>query len=124
MERIPILSDILDGIKKFAMWLWVEVKYIYAVIAAFILTPVNWCLMKVREFVAWIDQLVDKLDQAVTGMGFDRIGSMWSEAGTYLGMANEVAPVNFAIGCFLGLCGLWILCALIRLIKSFIPTLA
>lgn len=124
MERIPILSDILDGIKRFALWLWTEVKWIYAVIAAFILAPINWCLEKVREFLAWILQLCEKLDMAVQNAGFDQIGPMWAEASFYLGKANELAPVNFAVGIFLTLGALWVICALVRLIKSFIPTLS
>jgi len=114
--QIPIVSDILDAIQKFANWVWSEAKWIYGAIVAFIMVPVNYFLDWVHGLLTGFLVKWAVVDQAVDSLGINDMGSMWSSAGGMLAMANTVFPVNFCVTLFAALAVLWIACALIRLI--------
>ena len=113
--QLPILSDILDAVQKFANWIWTEVKWIYGAIIAIVITPITAILDFANKAVQTVSGLIDAISSALSGVGIDQVSGHWSGAMTYLSMANTIFPINLSVILFVALGTLWIACAIVRL---------
>jgi hypothetical protein len=117
---LPILQDIVDAIRKFALWIWKEVKWVYGAIIAFVLVPINYLLDTLSDFLTYANDKWAQFDAYLQATGIFDIGGFWSSASSSLAMANTLFPINFAVVVFLALCAVWVLAALVRLVMKWV----
>jgi hypothetical protein len=120
--RIPILSDILDAIVRFATWVRNSIGYWWGVLIGLVLVPINWVCDRILDVIAYLDSRLDwVLDKIVEAVSNLNIAQLWGSAGPYLAKANAVVPLDFAITCCLLMLVIWVVCLVVRIVIHFLP---
>lgn len=97
-------------------WIDARLVWMFGVLGAMIMTPVNWVLDRLTGVVEFITERIEYATTVIERLGFQDVPQYWNTFSEYFGYLNLFIPMTlltFSIG---GLLALWLVITVIRLL--------